>query len=794
MGSGHGKPSTPLRRLEDIRAVLGADVRAISWFQGGDAQVTTDQGLADAEAAVLDLRDPLADGIFVIDSGRPAADEDEVVVNTPLADRGFAIGDDLELENRGTYTVVGIGESTSYRDHPHLVGLSPELVGPDARNSASWLVDAGPVSWAEVRELNEIGGTVLSRAVMLDPPPDSELPAELQQMGPPVDQTVVAVGALVVVMALIEVVLLAGPAFAVGARRQARALALMAACGGTPKQARRVVLASGLVLGGLGAALGVLLGIGAAALALPVLQRFSGSWFGPFDVPWPHLVGIAGFGLLSAFLAAVVPAWIASRQDVVAVLAGRRGDRPGGVRSPLLGAVLLGAGILGSAYGALGSGSGEILIAASAIPAVLGMILLVPLVLTGLARVSRRLPLTLRYAVRDAARHRTRTVPAVAAVAATVAGVVALGVANASDAAESEATYTPSLTMGYSSVTAWQVEQGHWSQFGAVLDREVPDATVHELQGIREETPRGGYRPVSFRLDGDEVMLDGWGGSLGSSVLVSDTASPEVLPELDGADRERAQEALAAGGAVVYSSEELPDQDVLVRVQDFGPDGGKPTHKSSATVPATFVRPDTWMAPGQAVLSNGAVDKLGVEPETVSLLVTSEITEDEERDISEGLAVISQDVGLYVERGYTADDETVILLLILGGLGALLMLGGTLTATFLALADARPDLATLSAVGASPRARRRVAASYALVVGMVGALLGAAVGFIPGIAVTYPLTGDSWMIEDDPTLASHYLEVPWLLIGSLVLVLPLLTALIVGLTARSRLPLVARLD
>ena len=68
------------------------------------------------------------------------------------------------------------------------------------------------------------------------------------------------------------------------------------------------------------------------------------------------------------------------------------------------------------------------------------------------------------------------------------------------------------------------------------------------------------------------------------------------------------------------------------------------------------------------------------------------------------------------------------------------MLGGTLTATFLALSDARPDLATLSAVGASPRTRRGVAAAYAVVVGWSARVLGAAVGFIPGIAVTYPLT------------------------------------------------------
>ncbi len=81
--------------------------------------------------------------------------------------------------------------------------------------------------------------------------------------------------------------------------------------------------------------------------------------------------------------------------------------------------------------------------------------------------------------------------------------------------------------------------------------------------------------------------------------------------------------------------------------------------------------------------------------------------------------------------------------LILVLLGGVLMLGGTLTATFLALSDARPDLATLSAIGASPRMRRGVAAAYAVVVGVVGAVLGAAVGFIPGIAVTWPLTTSS---------------------------------------------------
>ena len=72
--------------------------------------------------------------------------------------------------------------------------------------------------------------------------------------------------------------------------------------------------------------------------------------------------------------------------------------------------------------------------------------------------------------------------------------------------------------------------------------------------------------------------------------------------------------------------------------------------------------------------------------------------------------------------------------------------------------------------------------------GFVGALLGAVVGFIPGLAITVPLTAPAY------SSTGPFVDVPWLLIIGLVVGLPLLTALIVGLSTRSRLPLVARLD
>jgi putative ABC transport system permease protein len=408
-GASWGGGSSAALTLETVRETLGRDVPATEVREGG-VRVDTERGVVDAEATELDVASALVDGLFRVASGRWPESDGEAVVNAAMAEKGFAVGSELTIDDGPTLAVVGIAESTGSRNYPRVVsGLGDLAV--ETHGNHRWLIGGGPVSWDEVRALNQLGGFVLSRAVIENPPPDSERPAEIRQWESGVDEAWIAVVVLVVVMALLEVVLLAGPAFAVGARSQARTLALMAASGGTPKQSRRVILAGGVVLGGTAAAIGVLLGVVVGWALLPVVQHFSDTWLGPFEVSPLHLALVATFGLLSAFLASVVPAWIASRQDVVAVLAGRRGDRKPSLRSPLLGLLLVGAGIAGSVFGATSSGDASVAIAGSAVVAVLGMILLVPVVVATLARLGRGLPLVARYAVRDAAHQLLRPWP-----------------------------------------------------------------------------------------------------------------------------------------------------------------------------------------------------------------------------------------------------------------------------------------------------------------------------------------------------------------------------------------------
>ena len=261
--------------------------------------------------------------------------------------------------------------------------------------------------------------------------------------------------------------------------------------------------------------LGSVLGVGVAWLARPIVQQFSDTVLGPFEVAPRDIAAIAAIGLLSALLAALLPALIAARSDVVAILAGRRGETKTAIWSPVLGALMLTAGIAGAAYGAMQTSGGETFITGAAILAVLGMVLLTPLVLGLLGRFARLLPLPGRFAVRDAARHRSRTAPAVAAVAAIVAGVVALGIGGSSDAAQNRAHVLAGRAVGCRrgpGVRGRGRRPGR--PFERVVHRELPEARTTLVRGVDESgsvaaAPRAGQRLLDQRPRGEHARRAG---------------------------------------------------------------------------------------------------------------------------------------------------------------------------------------------------------------------------------------------------------------------------------------------
>lgn len=782
-------PQVPRPDESVLLAGLPAGSRLLA-VRAGTLELRTADGLARPQAVELDVADPATTGLYRLEDGRVPVSPDEVSVSPRLATRGFPVGSALELADGSRRTVVGTVTDPKDLGANLVLGL-PGALGLTEPPSGWLVVGPARVTWPDVQRLNTLGLTVLSRSVVLDPPPADEVPLEVQATDGGTGAVDATVLGLVVAMTLLEVVLLAGPALAVGARRQRRALALLAATGGSRRHVTGVVLAGGLVLGLAAAAVGVLAGVATAAASRSLVQRVTDTAFGPLDVAPRDLLVVAAFAVVSALLAALAPALAAARADVVAVLAGRRGQSRPSWGLPVAGLLLFSGGTAVAVWGVLAQ-STELSIALAAIATVLGVVLLSPFVVGLAGHLDRFLPLPARLAVRDAARSRGRTAPAVAAVAAVVAGVVALGVGAASDGAQAEATYQPQGPYGEAVVRAYG-QDALRPELNQELQRALPAAEVVEVRGeLQPSISDGEIRVLEVCRPGDAQAdyCPSLVGSYGSQVLVGVGALDLVAVDPD--ERAAAQDVLAAGGVVVFSTSPLTESTVVVRTVAENVGAGVEAtrmYDNSVEFPAARLSADDY-APALLVTSESAAAQLDLDVGPVGLVTRGAALDTAAEDQArEAVTAVDDRASLYVERGHR-DDALRVVLLLLGSVGGLLVLGGTLTATLLALSDARPDFATLAAIGAAARLRRTMAACYAGAIGLLGALLGVIAGLVPGVAVSFPLTRTVPSTTELALLDPHYyLAIPWLLLAGVVIGVPLLAAIGVGLLTRSRLPM-----
>jgi putative ABC transport system permease protein len=162
-----GGASRDAMTLEAVEEVLGPRP-AITYAQGSVAY-ETELGVGDVEVLEADLTDPLAAGLVDLTDGRWPTSTDEVLVNADLLERGP--GEALSLRDGTELRVVGTAESGSYTNYARAFALPGTF---DLGEPSRWVVGGEPVTWDEVLALNRLGATVVSRAVLADPPPDSE--------------------------------------------------------------------------------------------------------------------------------------------------------------------------------------------------------------------------------------------------------------------------------------------------------------------------------------------------------------------------------------------------------------------------------------------------------------------------------------------------------------------------------------------------------------------------------------------------------------------------------------------
>ncbi|TGO06362.1 ABC transporter permease [Serinibacter arcticus] len=800
-GAGAGSPDTGA-----IEAALGG--RGVTLEETGRHAVAAgDRDIGSHSISALPA-EALA-SVYPIREGRTPATSGEAALLHGVADRlGIGIGDTVRVADTDL-VVTGILDSRN-RTVPDVLTVTGALALAPA---GWWVLDDEPVTWADVLAVNTVGATVLSRAVLLDPPPVDPMYAGGSMM---TTQTV-GVGAAIAAIALIEAVLLVGPAFAVGARRQTHNLALLAATGGSAADLRRTVLSTGVVAGlvaGLGGAVVGTVGI------LVTWWWTAGGWnpFPALVVPWWAPLGGVAFAVGLGSLAALVPARAAARLDVVAALAGHRADPAARRGVSWLGIGLAVAGLATAAVGGLTSKVG--LLVGGIVALEVGVVLLTGGLLSLVARWAPRLGVAGRFALRDAVRQRSRTVPAVASVLAAVAAVTAGAVYVATDEAAAREAWNPSLGTGTITINPdWgaPLEDQEVALTAALTEvaADVPVTGSSVVRALAAETPTVGgpsvYAAPIVRPDrrcpvdesttqaeyeelvGDPRCLVGrswsspFGGSFSDGTLIDD-GSAIALIRADGAAE--AATALASGHIVVGHPDDVwADGTAHVEIGVADPD--RPDADPvivEVVAPAHLVG---WGA-GRLVLPPDLVaDVPGVSVIPVGAVAHTTLTYD--RAWADSITRSVGATSVNVEAPYTSSEDVVTVVLVL--VASLVALAATWLSIGLAAAETRPDVATLAAVGAPPRLRRRIVAAQAAVIGVLGVHAGVLLGLALGFVLGRWTLGQSWQVEELLRLGRDVpgVTVPWLWVAGIAVVLPLLAVGGAWLTAPRHLPLVRRL-
>jgi putative ABC transport system permease protein len=755
-------------------------------------------------------------------SGRWASSDREIVATPYGISRGLADHGPVTLRYQGRsveVTVVGVANYfSSWGGQPDAVASRPL----DQQATLDWryllLRDTG-VPYSEVTQWNAFGLRVTSAEALRHPPAASELPQTMQQMQSYQSrdvQTALAVGG---VMLLLVTTLLVAPAFAVSASRQRRTLALAASNGAETRQLRRKVLAQALVLGALAAVVSAGLAVLAVRVAVWVLvAKHPWTTFRFLDIPWWAVAAVIVMAVVSALVAALIPALRLRRLDIIGVMKGQSVSPRVNRVLPVLGAVLAVGGGVGL-VASVATHQREIAVAGCAIALTVGALMLVPIVLVLAGMLASRLPVAARMATRDAARHRSRSVPTVAAIMAGTIALTIFSIGLVSDSEQQRREYRPQLLSGEGA--AYPVYEGNGSDDPGPSAVEPTEELVHSLTpgivtsrlaSVSVKYPDSPSDPLPFVTavrpgctveqaindtrfaeNGQPVCtIVGTNGQ--TSIAVLSSADITRLAGLSTADAAVVSgggimvrdPALVVGGKVTMSSGSAVMKQTDGTVQSV-------TDRRSDALPAVVGK--LPLGPGQygAAVTPETAQRLGWTVGNYSLLLRDPdgaISKADETALSDQL---SEEGGLYIERGFQRDD--IVVMRILFAAFGLLLLIVTLISTALALAEQQSDMGTLAAVGATKGTRRRLAAAQAATVAFIGVLVGIAVGLAPGIAVTYPLTGFSYDPETGrETTPDPITIVPWLPLSLLLVGVPLIAAVLSALAIRRAPAMTRRAD
>lgn len=785
---------------------------------------------------------PIA-GLVRLESGRPPSAPREIALSPSLASElGVRDGETVRIPGKAvSLQVVG---TVAWRYQPdEIVAFttpSTESSIADAFATTDWYVESRtPIGWNDVLRFNAAGFAVSSREVVLHPPPQSAVPAAAKsdleglsaaaeaQSNPFDFRTGAISSALLAAMLLLEVVLLAGPAFAVGVRRRRDELALLAAAGGNRRHLLTFVTADGVALGLIAALIGGSVGTAAGAVTTAAIRNWTAEVPGPVNIRIGEIAGLAALAVISGLLASLIPALSASRQDTSQVLRGRNRVTRLSWTPPVIGIALVAVAValgVGKLYERTTSGFPAPLVLAAALGEV-GFALLTPGILALLAIACRRLPVFARLALRDASRNRSAAAPAAAAIIAVVAATAATLVFWSTVDVHQQRYYQPSVAIGDAHV--YLPSTGNPDIAIDQLRRDLPRNPVLDIKGLSggclirsaapcmQVTPLGPPTPPcqiagnhgSFGL----VTIGGGGGIPGTGpfyvpgcpVEAAEEIGPTLVDDgqnistiVGGAAGAEAASALRRGEAVVFTPTLLDHGRVPLDINFLPTSPGSSVPQPASRqvdLPGYVVRSGVPAAFAGVVLSSTTAAGLGIHATDLQIYVkdASALSPGQLSRANDDLTRLGL-FGLTVERGYHDQIAPALLAVIVGDIT--LTLGAAVMATALLTVDSRDDLMTFAAVGAAPRTRRRMAMARAGVICAVGSIFGAAAGLLPGVGLVWRLRHVAAPSNPIVTYlsAGYPLSIPWADLAIIGLAAPLTAIAVSSIITRARLPIERR--
>lgn len=790
----------------------------------GNVVAETAGGVGTLSAVIGDAGDPALAGRFELNDGRASNGIAEAMVSPGGLERlGAAVGDTLVLtEPAGTYTITGVMKRAEDADAAEVIFLpgAPALRAlQDEVTQTRWYLPDWSPTPDDVRALNQEGVIVFDRYLYAHP---GDMAAPISG-GDGLAWSIVSVVGAGAAFAGYLVVLLAGAAFSVSARRQQRALAVAASVGASRASVFRVVLLQGTVLGLIGGVIGAAIGIGLGILLLHLLDDGSAGTFWGVHVPWPALVAVVVFAVVVGTIAAIAPARAATKGEVIAALRGARKPVSVRVDRPLWGSLLIVVGV------ALTAASGIWLSVINAEPLVqpddarrticiiaiiagpillqIGAILAGHWLISLLARGLSKLGLAPRIASRDAAANPGRIVPASAAIAACAfLAAVSLG-SLALVTKQAERGWHYGGPVGTVSMNGWV--GGDPSQ-AAPTAQEVSDVAerARQLLATADATAvatmwmqdTDGERDAEWQLLNPEDAVfapelqqyeecpDPTAPDVGNTCESKQSAmrqgvwnlaviAPEEVEVIVGQRLTSSQLAtFRDGGALAINPAYVGDDGTIVfneyTLADNETAWSLDVEPVSTTgLPAVVLDLDENRQ--QTVfLSPQAAERLGVKTESFTLTAAYDEpppTSAMDRMRREADAMSTGAISLYPHLETGPPDAAPWLWLIVGAT-AVLVIGASSVALGLARVERRPDDATLAAVGGTRTLRRNIALWQGAIVAGVGAVVGTTAGLLPvwGVGLA------SQTIYNPPSLA----DIPWLWLAILALGLPLVIALV----------------